>query len=426
MPPRVLAIGVRCDGQDPDIKCIETGEEAPSLFDYDIVMVDIDTLFPSSWKGVEPIDETLSIKEEEGRWVKSLLDRLARETKLLLEKGGMLVCLLRPTREAHFRLSVAGEPTYRRTHISYYQWIPIKDFDYRIMHGTGKRMRICDETTPFSTYLRLPGTQWVAYLEDVERLQIDKRVIATNDAGKPVALEVKIGESRIIFLPISESEQAQKMLVDCARGSFESGLEHPAPSWVRTVLTPKEGEILAAINTLRGKMSALQKESENNSAELHRETKIKKLLYEKGEPLAEVVKEGFQELGFTLTKRGDMDWVASSDTGEAILEVTGSDGSIDIDKLRQLLDYVIIEYEKTRTEKKAILVGNHFANDSPENRGEPFTKKVLDEAEVHSMCLLPTVELFRAICLFREGKTNDNVLRKRIFDTIGVFQIPTM
>jgi hypothetical protein len=426
MPPRVLAIGVWCDGQDPDIKCVETGGEAPSLFDYDIVVVDIDTLFPSSWNKVEPIDKNISVKEEEGRWVRSLLDRLARETRLLLEKEGMLVCLLRPTRGVNFRLSVEREPTYLQTGISYYQWIPIKGFDDQIMHGTGSRMRICDETTPFSAYLRLPGTQWVAYLDDVERLQIDKRVIAMNDAGKPVALEAKIGGGRIVFLPVSEGEQAQKMLVDCVRGSFESGLERPAPSWVQAILTPRESEILVTISALHEEMSKLQEESESKSAELRKETKIKKLLYEKGEPLAEAVKEGFQELGFTLTKRDDMDWVASSNTGETILEVTGSDGSIDIDKLRQLLDYVIIEYGKTRTEKKAILVGNHFANDSPENRGEPFTKKVLDEAEVHSMCLLPTVELFRAICLFREGKTNDNVLRKRIFDTIGVFQIPTM
>jgi len=40
----------------------------------------------------------------------------------------------------------------------------------------------------------------------------------------------------------------------------------------------------------------------------------------------------------------------------------GSDGSIDIDKLRQLLNYVMDEYRRTYAEKKAILVGNPFRN----------------------------------------------------------------
>jgi len=173
---------------------------------------------------------------------------------------------------------------------------------------------------------------------------------------------------------------------------------------MKEIKVPGEDAAQESLQSLVDKMSKLQGELQAATTEFEEKTLVKKLLYEKDEPLEEAVKKAFEELGFTLTRKEDKDWIASSDTGEAILEVTGSDGSIDIDKLRQLLNYLFDDYEETHVEKKAILVGNHFVNELPKKRGEPFTKKVLEQSKVFSMCLLPTLELFSVVCHVRKEK----------------------
>jgi hypothetical protein len=422
MRPRILIIGVPHQELDSDLRAVSEGSEAPSLFDYDAVIVDVDSIFPSSWRETVPIDLAIQEREEVALQVRSLLDRFSKEVGLLIEKGGMLVCLLRPSRRVLYRVSSVSDPSYQRKQLRYYQWIPISDLDDLVADGSGERIHINDKASPFSEYLRHASTRWTAYFDNVQKLKDKMRVIAVNDVEKSVALEFRIGNGKVVFLPVNESSAAGTILAECTRGAIAFEQEADIPSWIHKARVPLEDEILESLTGLEKDMLRVEKERSAKQGEYSERTRIKRLLYEKGEPLEEVVKEAFQELGFTVVRKGDMDWVVNSDTGEAVLEVTGSDDAIEITKLRQLLDNTITEYGRTQTEKKAILVGNHFARRAPEDRGAPFTQKVLATAQVYSMCLLPTTELFKALCSIREGKVSACTVRHRIFNTIGVFE----
>ena len=271
----------------------------------------------------------------------------------------------------------------------------------------------------------MPETRWVAYFEDIKRLGIKGLCLATNDAGKPVALEVPIGKGWLVFLPISDHPKFGEILLQCAMRFIAQKRVHerPPPEWLEDFKVPSEDVLNRRLQSVSRRMATLNERLQTIRNTLLEKMEIKKLLYEGDEALENVVKKAFEEMGFTLVKKDYMDWISSSDTGEAILEVTGSEGSIDIAKLRQLLNYLLTDYQATKTEKKAILVGNHFINDPLNERGDPFTERVVMESGVHSICLLTTIELYKAICAIREKAIASKTIRKKIMETVGICKL---
>jgi hypothetical protein len=98
----------------------------------------------------------------------------------------------------------------------------------------------------------------------------------------------------------------------------------------------------------------------------------------------------------------------------ALGEVEGSEGVIDVDKYRQLLDYVETEAQEGR-DHKGILIGNGFrllAPDAPERHNQ-FSEHAQRGAVRNRFCLVPTTELFKAICAVLESP-RDQALRTTI------------
>lgn len=421
MPLRTLMIGVAT--QNPEVDNEESALEAPSLFDYDIVIADVDSVLSLGWKVNIPPNEYINVDEKAGRSFRKALRKLSSDAVALLEKGGMLVCLLKPKRGISWQWWSNSRVGYEREFNNNYDWIPIEGLDRVVDYGSGQMKKLCDEPGPFGRYIKMVETYWIAYFNNIDRLDIESQNLALNEASKPIAVEVSMGNGLIVFLPPSKHPHIGDILLECATRSLRKKKERSPPSWMEKITVPGENADRKSLDALAEKISKLEAEYDVELTKFEENTLIKKLFYEKNEPLEEAVRRAFEELGFTLTKEDDKDWIASSNTGEAILEVTGSDASVDIDKLRQLLNYLIDDYKESGVEKKAILVGNHFANDPPETRGKPFTEKVVGESGVHSICLLTTLNLFKIVCDIREGKAKPEGIRRRIFETVGIFKL---
>lgn len=419
MPLKILVIGIEIE--NPNVDSVGCALEAPSLFDYDIVIADVDSALLPELIDKIPIDEYVALEEKPGKRFQRAIEKLSNEVTRMMEKGGVLICLMKPRRGISY--GYASAKGWRTKYINNYNWIPIKHLDWHITSGSGRRIRISDTSSPFTDYLKMPQTHWTAYMIDTERLDVQNEKIALNDAGEPIAMQLLIAKGSIIFLPASEHANIGDILLTCAVRSFKKTTERPPPPWLDHIMVPDEDADRALLDELSKRVDELQTKYSEAISSFEEKTQIKKLLYEKDEPLRETVGAAFRELGFTVTTKDDKDWVASSDTGEAILEVTGSDGSIDIWKLRQLLDYLIDDYKETGVEKKAILVGNHFVNNPPGDRGEPFTEKVVGSSDVHSMCLLTTSKLYEIIYLLREGKIEADDIRRKLIETVGIFEL---
>jgi hypothetical protein len=103
-----------------------------------------------------------------------------------------------------------------------------------------------------------------------------------------------------------------------------------------------------------------------------------------------------------------LSWREGQSPVTAIAEIEGSVGVIDVDKYRQLLDYVEQEALDGR-DHKGILVGNGFRLTTPEEleRQSQFSDHALRGAKRNDFCLLATNELFKAVCAVLEAADNE-------------------
>lgn len=156
------------------------------------------------------------------------------------------------------------------------------------------------------------------------------------------------------------------------------------------------------------------------------------LLYGYGKSVLEpVVRYAFRVLDFGVPEpeeyagEWDVELHEARSSVTAICEVEGSEGVIDVDKYRQLLDYVQAEALEGR-DHKGILVGNGFRLTAPHatERQSQFSDHALRGAKKNGFCLLPTTELFKAMCAVLETPEDEGLkiqIRESIMNGVGVW-----
>lgn len=205
------------------------------------------------------------------------------------------------------------------------------------------------------------------------------------------------------------------------------------PEWVGNVSVPGAEANDARIAELEKKMEEATVELSRLSGEKSRLLNFRVLLFGYGKSLLEpVVRQSLRELGFKVLEPEEYDgeWdVDLTDEGtgaSAVGEVEGSEGAINVDKLRQLLDYVEAE-ENDGRRRKGILVGNGYRSkglDEPERR-EQFAEMAVKRARGFEYCLLPTSDLFAAVCAVLQRSGDEALkrhLRGSILSTVGVWK----
>ena len=118
-----------------------------------------------------------------------------------------------------------------------------------------------------------------------------------------------------------------------------------------------------------------------------------------------------------------MELQEAQSTRTALGEVEGSEGFIDVEKYRQLLDYIEAESLEGR-EHKGILIGNGFRLLPPDagERQNQFSDHARRGAARNQFCLLPTTELFKAICAVLESSEDEPLkaaIRESLLAAVG-------
>lgn len=405
---RILFVGTLFfQSQQADIEFSDSLSEAPSLFDFDAVVVhpshtwsraDRKELTPWHFAQRPNIDEYTEV-----------LNRKKIEANHLLGNGGLIVSFLDPVE------AVTYDGTQK---FANYDWIPIKDLARLVKEGTGRRIKIA-KRSPFDSYLKLPDTAFGAHLER----NASYEALALNEAGYVVAAQSKIGTGSIFLLPGTTFREGYETLIGCLSGVLNPQVERETPVWISDFVVPEEVDTVRKLRGINEQIHTLKTDEENITRKLSEITGVKRLLYEQGEPLENAVRMALSELGLPATKVGDIDLVTLDAQEPLIIEITGSESQIGIDKFRQLLNYVMDEQEKGRAIPKSILIANHQISIPPEKRASPFTDKAIEQSKVFHSCLLPTVELFKAVLLFREGKLDQTRFSNALMKTDGVFAL---
>lgn len=304
------------------------------------------------------------------------------EIKTFLEKGGILCTFL--TNEIK----------------NNYDWIP---FSFNIISKDGEEIE--PENTPFKKIFQKYSFKWLAHFKYTESSDI---ILAKNLFDFPVSLVRKKGKGIMIFLPFyGEGDISKNILrdiIDIIKKNFlmKPGIISIQPDWLEKYYLPDEKTLLRKID-----------DAKNIILEYNI---IKQILYETGDPLVDSLKFLFKKFGFQVTikeKEGIQDIELKHEKFFAIIEVKGKNKDANITDIRQLLDwYVDVQGEDESRDVKPIFIINHFRENEPKSRGEPFTQKALETGTNNGFCLITTYYLFNSYEKFLKGTITIEDIKK--------------
>jgi hypothetical protein len=353
----------------------------------------------------------------------SSLDAVRRQTEirdLIQKKGGIVIVLMQPQAAADVLLDFAAPQVASL----------IKSL---VRSGTGSQFRTIPSAPGVSGgyFQVLKGTlHFTAHLEASES-QVGGNsgtIFAVNSVGHPIAVEFLVGEGRICVLPPPNNVPADRLgaaLVKVITAHFNRTTQIDAPTWAGSITVPGANVHDEQIAELTQRTEEFAVRIASLKEDRDRLSSFVRLLFSYGKGALEpAVRSALRLIGFLVPEpeeyEGEWDVeLKDVQSGQTALgEVEGSEGVIDVDKYRQLLDYVEGEALEGR-DHKGILIGNGFRlldPAAPERRAQ-FSEHAQRGSARNHFCLLPTTELFKAVCAVLESP-DDETLKATIRDSL--------
>jgi len=198
----------------------------------------------------------------------------------------------------------------------------------------------------------------------------------------------------------------------------------PPPEWTKDFnrYIPELKKLEQEKKKVEEEIEKSERKKEEKEREILAKKDYQKLLYGTGTELEEITRKVFQELGCKLREpESDEDLAIEFEGKRGIIECKGRTKDIIPTNLRQLI-YYSTEYKNKNQPVKAILIGNGWREEHPENRGPIFSDNAVKEAKKIGIALVSTVDLFYVFCRFLEGKVTPQQIMNKIFETDGVVE----
>ncbi len=364
--------------------------------------------------------------------------RRQREVQdLIAKKGGVVVCLLRQPPVLGFNIGGRQADAFGILEAVASQALAYVRSSLRV--GSGSHVKpVSNANTASAGYFRIlsGALKFVSYLDGAEDVKAFAGTVSAVDSiDHPVGFELTIGPGRICFVPVPDGAASDRIgaaIVRIVESHFGGSSEIDSPPWLVEVEVPSAGANDAAISGLEEQKAGIDAAIRELSEARLRLLNHRVLLYGYGKSVLEpAVRSAFTLIGFDVPEpdeylgEWDVELRESASLEIAIGEIEGSEGVIDVDKYRQLLDYVQSEVLEGR-DHKGILIGNGYrltTPDSPE-RLRQFSNHALLGATKNGFCLLPTTELFKAVCAVLRTPNDPTLplaIRTSILKTIGVW-----
>lgn len=364
-----------------------------------------------------------------------ILNRHATEvSELLVKKQGVVIVLLRPNTPQVSISRPSGTETFSPYFLIERTTAGIQSIIRCLKPGKGSAIKAMSGTR-VPGYLRILRTNLVfeAVVPVHETTTGAGTVYATNSVGDATAVEMPLESGGLVlFVPIPKDVPADRVgaaIVETVRQRLQVASPETIPNWVEGVTVPGAEEHSAEISQLEQQIGALQERLSALSSQRNEVLKHRELLYASGKLVLEpAVRRAFRHLGFQVREpedyEGEWDLDMTNPEGLSFVgEIEGPEGAVDVDKLRQLLDYQQ-EQVLSGSNPKALLVGNAYRFDEPENRQPQFTEHVLNGAARYQIGLISTVELFKALCavLANPDEHTKREIRQSISECVGVWK----
>lgn len=407
--------------------------DAVSISDYDVFVFDPDAFGTQVSQLSERAGPALYNAPigKHGHKVKEAVQRRRSEIKELIErKGGLILCLLRPNNLVFSAAGPGGSLSFGKYAFISELHNTLSSSISGIRAGAGVSMKRQEDVTAVaSAYMQVLTGQlgFHAHFQRWDDKVEGRTILAVDSVGNPVAVEFTVDIGKVCFVPVPSNVPGDRIgaaIVRTVENFLTSGADIEEPEWASTLEVPGVHKYDAEISASQIERDKLTNRIEELTHSQHSLSDYRRLVYGYGKSILEpTVRASFRLFGLTVPEPEDyvQEWDAFLTDAEgrtAIAEVEGSEGSIDVRKYRQLLDYVDAEAQEGH-EYKGILVGNGYRLCPPESaeRLSQFSDHVKRGAERNGFCLVPGTELFKAACAVLEDQTNLE-LKKQIRDSL--------
>jgi hypothetical protein len=275
-----------------------------------------------------------------------------------------------------------------------------------------------------------------AYLDQVVRWDYSLRIKAKDEPlgkvqkfgetnfGTCVAASFAVGPGWIIVLPsLGATSEADENYVIENFLKFRSS--SAPPSWSTDLLVPQQTQIEThrdeALARAREFIAIAKSEKEN----LVQAERWKRLLFDGGIALEEIVREAFTVLGAAVSnptkERADCRLVVPPH-GPCVVEVKGTRGDqFGRRDLRQLNEWIDEAVSAELVEVKGAFIGNSSRDKHPEERGAMFEGNNLDYAKLKQIVSLRSTDLYCLVLLQLIGALDVKQFWKEFFQCAGEF-----
>jgi hypothetical protein len=369
-----------------------------------------------------------------GKAIDRLNERRQNEVRGILRSGGIIVCLLEPVQV--YRYEDIFQGLYIKEEITNYDWLfTSKEREHElgeISYSIGESIDIVDSNHPFARYLSTKP-YWSAYI-DKDTCQ-DWKILASAFGTHALSLTKRVEMGHIVFIPsyydYNNGELLERCIVELHKGQKVT----TQPYWAKDIIVPGQSELLERIEELNQHISSLEKERKDIIGKSQALDRWKYLLYGKGKyDLEPVIREALSLIGCSVEPQPDKDsdGIISAEYGTALLEATGSKGTIRIEKLGELNTNVGNYISKRRKKVKGIIAGNPFCEEPLDNRPpkkgqkDLFAKELVESANDQGITVLLTSELYDIISQIIRGKIAEGDLisiREKIFKGKGLVHL---
>ena len=339
----------------------------PTIFDYDLVILNLQEMFPSSY---------------------SSFAKTREEFQKFFENRG--VC---------FVILTARELSEDSS--SNFDWCPFPD-KMKIQNKQGDTV-ICRFNKARFIFDQI-AFYWNCFFSYISP---DVTVVATNRTHDPISVIIPYESGYCVFLPSTDKanellnlliEKGLNMIPEMERGSASSGI----PSWASSLMSRTELDLHESMNQIEGKLGKYNR--------------FKALFWESGEAPQNLVISAFDEVGIQVTKlpkESHADFEIQLDRNlTGVCEVKGLLGDANIQDLRQLLDYFIDQRDIEKRNVKGIFIVNHHRNEEPRKRGNSVTRDASDLMKKYGFALLTATQLYEYLTKYWQGQfTKEDILR---------------
>jgi hypothetical protein len=357
---------------------------------------------------------------------------------LVVGKGGIVICPLRQPGQLGYAVGGRTADSYGVLDVL----VPavLNHIRSALREGWGSTVEVVPNAKGASAgYFRvLKGVlRFAAYLDTIPaNLEaVGATVIAVDSVSHPIGVEFAVGAGRICFVPVPDGATGDRVgsaIVRIVETHYGGPTEIDAPAWLAELTVPGATAHDAAILELDEKKTQIEAEVGHLRQKRSVLLNYRVLLYGYGKSMLEpVVRSAFRLFDFKVPEpdeyagEWDVELHELLSSATAIGEVEGSEGIIDVDKYRQLLDYIQAESLEDR-DHKGILIGNGYRLmplDAAERKSQ-FSHHALRGAKKNKFCLLPTMELFKAVCAVLETPGDERLkvrIRDSLLSTVGVW-----